>query len=65
MPLSVMWMCSGHTSVQHLVMLQRPILKVVLHELAAVERVERVHVEPGEVDEEARPGEARLSGGRG
>src|SRR5262249_23681201 len=24
MPLSVMWMCSGHTSVQHLVMLQRP-----------------------------------------
>src|SRR5207237_3127835 len=25
MPLSVMWMCSGHTSVQHVVMLQKPI----------------------------------------
>src|SRR5262245_57644838 len=25
MPLSVMWMCSGHTSVQHLVMLHSPI----------------------------------------
>src|SRR5260370_864353 len=30
MPLSVMWMCSGQTSVQHLVMLHRPMLSVSL-----------------------------------
>ena len=35
-------------------------LELVLHELAPVERVERVHVEARQVDQEARPGERPL-----
>ena len=38
MPLSVMWMCSGQTSVQHLVMLQRPMPELSLQELACGRR---------------------------
>ena len=55
MPLSVILMCSGHTSVQHLVMLHMPRPHVV-RKLAAVVDVERVHLELGEADEETGPG---------
>ena len=45
--LSVILMCSGQTSVQHFVMLQKPMPARVPDELAAVSGVERVHVELG------------------
>ena len=56
MALSVMWMLSGHTSVQHFVMLHRPSPELPPDEVASVDGVERVHVERGESDEEARSG---------
>ena len=46
--LSVILMCSGQTSVQHLVMLQKPEAVLLLGGVLAVARVERVHVELGE-----------------
>ena len=56
MALSVILMCSGQTSVQHLVMLHSAEAGLLAHELAAVVGVERVHLELGEADEEAGPG---------
>ena len=58
--LSVMWMPSGQTSVQHLVMLHMPRPAARWVELAPVVGVERVHVELGVAQEEARAGEGRL-----
>ena len=58
--LSVILMCSGQTSVQHLVMLQKPIPPLVLEVLAPVGRVDRVHLEPGDPHEEARAHERLL-----
>ena len=60
MALSVMWMCSGQTSVQHLVMLQKPSPALARDQLDAVVGVERMHLELGDAHEEARPGEGRL-----
>ena len=60
MALSVMWMCSGQTSVQHLVMLQRPMPRLGPSQLQAVVGVERVHLQLGEPHEEPRAREGRL-----
>ena len=58
--LSVILMCSGQTSVQHLVMLHRP-RPCSLRAAARRSRcVQRVHVELGDAHEEARAGEGRL-----
>jgi len=56
--LSVMWMCSGQTSVQHLVMLQRPRPELVAHEVDPV-RHHRADASPSprDADEEAGPAE--------
>ena len=58
--LSVILMCSGQTSVQHLVMLHMPEAVLCLRLALAVAGVERVHVELGEPDEEAGTGEGLL-----
>ena len=56
--LSVIVMCSGHTLVQHFVMLQKPMPCAVLQLAGTRSRgVERVHLERRRVDEEARPDE--------
>ena len=60
MALSVIWMCSGQTSVQHLVMLQKPSPACACMSSSAVVGVERVHLERGQPHEEARAGERRL-----
>ena len=60
MALSVILMCSGQTSVQHLVMLHMPRPNSSWSELAAVVGVERVHLELGGADEEPRTGEGGL-----
>ena len=52
--LSVILIPSGQTSVQHLVMLQRPMPAASFEQLGAVGGVERVHLEAGDADEEAR-----------
>ena len=53
-------MFSGQTSVQHLVMLQRPMPASSLRKRGAVLAVDRVHLEPGDPHEEARAGELVL-----
>ena len=58
--LSVMRIRSGHTSVQHLVMLHIPRPSAGLQQLAPVVRVERVHLELGVADEQPRAGELVL-----
>ena len=58
--LSVILMCSGHTSVQHLVMLQCPDRARSCARRSAVGLVERVHVELGDPHQVAGAGEDRL-----
>ena len=55
--LSVMWMRSGQTSVQHFVMLHIPRPPLRLEELAPIVGVEWMHLEFGVADEQPRPRE--------
>ena len=54
MPLSVMWICSGQTSVQHLVMLQAPTPASSRDHLAPFKSVVGVHIEVSQLDHLAR-----------
>ena len=65
MALSVILMCSGHTSVQHLVMLHMPEPHALAQQLAPVVGVERVRLELHEPDEHPGPGVARPCSPRG
>ena len=58
--LSVILIPSGQTSVQHFVMLQRLMPGRSFEQLGAVGGVERVHLERGDPDEEARAEVAAL-----
>jgi len=60
MALSVMWIDSGQTSVQHLVMVAEPNAEILGDELSTVQCVERVHLELGETHEKAWSGIRRL-----
>ena len=61
MPLSVMLMCSGHTSVQQRVMLHMPEPNSLRISGMRSSVVERVHLQAGEADHEARADEPVLA----
>ena len=61
MALSVMWMSSGQTSVQHFVMLQKPMPPESFKNSGAIQRIERVHFQSGDAHHETRTEECILA----